>query len=122
MNSRQLPSVDRLVESLGEWPLPRQTVVGIVRALIDEIRVNGADVDLEAESRLGLEARVGQKLHKVLNATGVLLHTNLGRAPLSPEAAQAAAEVATGYSSLELDVRTGTRGGARAISMNSSPI
>ena len=51
---------------------------------------------------------------RVLNATGIVLHTNLGRAPLAPEAARAAAEAASGYSDLEFDRHSGRRGSRQA--------
>jgi L-seryl-tRNA(Ser) seleniumtransferase len=66
-----------------------------------------ARVDEELSGRLALS------LGRVINATGVLLHTNLGRAPLAPEALQHAARIAAGYSNLEYDVSTGTRGSRR---------
>src|SRR5204862_428680 len=50
------------------------------------------------------------RLRRVINATGVVLHTNLGRAPLHPDAVQRVAEIASGYSNLELDLSTGRRG------------
>jgi L-seryl-tRNA(Ser) seleniumtransferase len=51
------------------------------------------------------------RIRRVINATGIVLHTNLGRAPLAPSAAEAVAEVASGYSNVELDLKTGKRGG-----------
>jgi hypothetical protein len=61
-----------------------------------------------------LAARQAGTLVRVVNATGVVLHTNLGRAPLAPAAARAVAGLASGYSNLELDLGTGKRG-SRAV-------
>ena len=66
--------------------------------------------ELVARVRGRLAAREDGELVPVLNATGVLLHTNLGRAPLAPEALEAAAAVAEGYTNLEFDLESGTRG------------
>src|SRR5690606_15267654 len=68
------------------------------------------DVDIDTEARRRLDLLQKALPRRVLNATGVLLHTNLGRAPLSYDAAAAAAEVARGYSNTELDLTTGQRG------------
>src|SRR5207237_9190327 len=56
------------------------------------------------------QAETAPRLHWVMNATGVVLHTNLGRAPLHEEALARVVEVASGYSNLEIDLRTGRRG------------
>jgi L-seryl-tRNA(Ser) seleniumtransferase len=56
---------------------------------------------LDSVLRLKLEQRLSPSLGKVINASGVIIHTNVGRAPLAPEAAEAIQEVATGYSNLE---------------------
>jgi L-seryl-tRNA(Ser) seleniumtransferase len=120
---RGLPSVDRL---LGTEPLaaacrelPRALVVEAARATLAEARKalqkskNGAapDATLLAE-HAAARARVAAApaLRRVLNATGIVLHTNLGRAPLAPDAREAVADVARGYSSLEYDVVAGKRG------------
>jgi L-seryl-tRNA(Ser) seleniumtransferase len=95
---RELPSVDRLATS-------------VARAELDARRAEllaGAtdDVDLVARAR----GRLRPHLRRVLNATGVVVHTNLGRAPLSAAARAAVARAAEGYSNLELDLRSGGRG------------
>ena len=85
-------------------------VVGVVREALDQARNSNQDLDPKelAESRLSniVLTRIGP----VINATGVLLHTNLGRAPLALEAAEAARSMSTGYASLELDLANGVRG------------
>ena len=65
---------------------------------------------IEARAAARLNANAGGSLRAVINATGVILHTNLGRAPLGREAAENVARLATGYSNLEYDIATGARG------------
>ena len=108
----QLPSVDKFVNSLGAWPLPRSVITEVARSVIDEARdgkLNGTG-DLETEARAILSGLVRTRLRTVLNATGVILHTNLGRSPLAEEAARAAHEASVGYTNIELDTETGHRG------------
>jgi L-seryl-tRNA(Ser) seleniumtransferase len=105
---RDLPSVDELVRGV-EDPL----AVGAARALLErareEIRAGAEPGDLRA--RLGEELAGTRRpaLRRVLNATGVLVHTNLGRAPL-PAAALERLQEAAGYSNLEYDLSSGSRG------------
>src|SRR4051794_19715906 len=109
---RALPSVDRLA---AEIDAPHALAVAAARAVIDERRTElraGADdePDLAARARERL-ARAGRpSLRPVLNATGVIVHTNLGRAPLAAGAQAAVARVAGGYANLEWDVESGRRG------------
>ena len=111
MDRRTLPSVDQFVASLGDWSLPRALITEVARSVIDEARTNPAQApDLAAAAREQLEQLSRTRLQQVINATGVILHTNLGRAPLAPEAARAAHEVGVGYTNLELDLETGSRG------------
>ncbi len=112
MDRRQLPSVDKFVNSLGTWPLPRSVITEVARSVIDEARDGKLDGtgDLETEARAILSGLVRTRLRPVLNATGVILHTNLGRSPLAEEAARAAHEASVGYTNIELDTETGHRG------------
>ena len=107
------PSIDALAASLDDGTLPRVLLVEVARASVAAWRRQETD-DLEAAARR-LAASIGRlRPGRVINATGVLLHTNLGRAPLHPEAAAAAAASAVGYTSLEFDLDSGGRGGRGA--------
>lgn len=114
---RKLPQVDRLVEELDHLGLPRPVVVDAVRRLVDAQRrrarrtkVVPSEDEIVAMCRDDLVRRQRQVLRPVINATGVILHTNLGRAPLSQAAIDAVATVARGYSNLEFDLALGRRG------------
>lgn len=112
---RQLPSVDRLLHRPGVQELlqtaPRGAVVAAVRESLDAARTRraGPPDQWETDIRDRLAQRSGPGLRPVLNATGVVLHTNLGRAPLAEAAIQAMTSVAAGYSNLELDLSSGIR-------------
>jgi L-seryl-tRNA(Ser) seleniumtransferase len=94
---------------------PRPAIADAVRAVIAEVRqapdeAPGTDQDWAARVAAMLEARTRPSLRPVLNATGVVLHTNLGRAPLPGLALAAVHEIASGYSTLEFDLERGERG------------
>jgi L-seryl-tRNA(Ser) seleniumtransferase len=106
---RSLPPVDALAAQVDA---PRAVAVAAARAVLAERRAEllageGGDPDLAARARAWV-ARPG--LRRVVNATGVIVHTNLGRAPLARAAREAVARAAEGYSNLEWDVATGARG------------
>ena len=107
-----IPPVNRLVAELADLSLPHRLCVDLVRRELDLIRA--ADpvpprAVIEARVRNAAVRLAAARLRPVINATGVLLHTNLGRAPLGD--AGAALAVATGgYSNLELDLVSGARG------------
>jgi L-seryl-tRNA(Ser) seleniumtransferase len=109
---RDLPPVDALAAQVDA---PRALALAAARAVLAERREElrgGAtgEADLGARAREWARAAATPSLRRVLNATGVIVHTNLGRAPLSAAAREAVARAAEGYSNLELDVETGERG------------
>jgi L-seryl-tRNA(Ser) seleniumtransferase len=117
---RKLPSIEALASSANGFP--HRLAVSAARLVVDEVRrklLDGETVDLSA-SRLDelLLARArtlsSASLRPVINATGVILHTNLGRAPLAAEAAEAAALAASSYSNLEYARASGERGSRQA--------
>jgi L-seryl-tRNA(Ser) seleniumtransferase len=116
MDLRDLPSVDRLVDELGS-DLPRPVLTHIARASIESARaalLAGGEADPAADAERAVAALHRTRPRGVINATGVLLHTNLGRAPIHPKAADVAAWTATGYSNVEIDLGDGGRGGRTA--------
>jgi len=112
-----IPSVEKLASSLApEVSLPRPLVNLFVRREIDRFRQllladeNHTREEIEKATQQGLIKFANSRLQSVINATGVLIHTNLGRSPLGPRAATALERIATGYSNLEFDLSSGTRG------------
>lgn len=113
---RELPAVHAIVDDawVRRWGQPRVTAA--IRAVLDDARRAAASGALWPLSvlRAAVVRRLDQGVTPVINATGVLLHTNLGRAPWAPRAIAAAATVASGYAAVELDLQTGQRGGRGA--------
>lgn len=113
---RELPSVDRLLREPSVAALletsGRSAVVAAVRSALHAARVTraGPPADWGEEIREHLVRATTRSLRPVINATGVVLHTNLGRAPLAQSACEAIRAVALGYSTLEFDLATGSRG------------
>ncbi len=118
---RDLPSVDRLLQDERVQRLlaeePRELVVQAAREALHAARETlrgGTADDVVAELPRAVESRLRAALRPVLrrvvNATGVVIHTNLGRAPLSDAALAAARDAASGYANLEYDLEVGARG------------
>jgi L-seryl-tRNA(Ser) seleniumtransferase len=115
---RDLPSVNALLETAGVRSLleqhPRRVVLDAVRTAVDEARSAGSGQRTEQQWIETITSVVRHStqssLRRVINATGVVLHTNLGRAPLADVAIRAIQEVAEGFSNLEYDIETGQRG------------
>jgi L-seryl-tRNA(Ser) seleniumtransferase len=109
MELRDLPSVDELARGV-EDPLAIDAARVVLERAREEIRAGASPGDLDARLREELRVVRSPSLRRVLNATGVLVHTNLGRAPLAEEAIAQVVETARGYSNLELDLASGSRG------------
>ena len=109
MELQDLPSVDQLVRELDD-PLAVDAARSVLERAREEIRAGHEPGDLDARVRTELEAVRAPRLRRVLNATGVLVHTNLGRAPLPAPALERVVEVGRGYSNLEYDSAAGRRG------------
>ncbi len=115
MELRDLPSVDELAgdERLAS-AAPRPLLVSAVRSALararEEIQAGADPGDLVGRVELELAAARRPRLRRAINATGVIVHTNLGRAPLSREALERVSAVAGGYSNLEYDLGEGARG------------
>ena len=118
---RLLPSIDELLQSSGGAGLIAQYSRGMtlraIRAALAQARLdifNGSTCpsseQLLASAEQTLQQVMQPHLRSVINATGVIINTNLGRSPLSQEALQAVQQVAGGYSNLEYDVEAGKRG------------
>lgn len=111
-----LPSVDRLARTLDP-DLPDPVRIEIARRAVDAARNAiraGEPIDAEELARAEAGRVARRRLRVLINATGVLLHTNLGRAPLHPDATAAMSAAAQGYTNLEFDLTTGRRGGRGA--------
>ncbi len=113
---RSLPSIDRLLQLPAVVELlarvPRNVVVAAAREAVADVRLSagGPPDDWGAHLVERVAARTAPSLYPVINATGVVLHTNRGRAPLAAAAIDAVVRIGGGYSNLELDVATGSRG------------
>ncbi|WP_371365022.1 L-seryl-tRNA(Sec) selenium transferase [Sporomusa rhizae] len=119
---KAIPSIDRLLlvaaNDLEISNYPRELVTDCLRqatARSRELLRQGVDTDIEADALVAMAKLLLRRFNKpslrrIINATGVVLHTNLGRAPLSTRAVSCVNEVMAGYSTLEYDVDTGNRG------------
>jgi len=113
---RGLPAVHELA---AELDAPHSLAVAAARRAIEEqrsllIAEADAGVSLVQRARGHLAALSSPSLRSVINATGVIVHTNLGRAPLAGSAREAVARAAAGYCNLELDLESGARGSRHA--------
>lgn len=119
---RKIPQVDELLKDEKLFDVventPHDFLVSCIREVIIDIRaniLNDVESDIDKDSiiekiKLKVQKRAQRSLRKVINATGTVLHTNLGRSILSKKAADAIVETACNYSNLEYDVKLGKRG------------
>ena len=106
-NPRAIPGVDTILEAVTDSPLPRPLVVEVIRAELQMFRKSKCIPGLEritATIRQRLDDLALSRLQSVINGTGVVIHTNLGRSPMIPVPA-------AGCTNLEIDLVTGRRGG-----------
>jgi L-seryl-tRNA(Ser) seleniumtransferase len=110
---RQIPAVARILDALGHDDLPRPLIVDVIRHKLSEIRVQQSVPEFESIVvlvRRSLDELRASKLQPIINGTGIVIHTNFGRAPLAHEAICALNAIGPGYSNLEYDLAAGGRG------------
>jgi L-seryl-tRNA(Ser) seleniumtransferase len=115
---RNLPSVEKVLNEINIIPLldqmPRRLVVRTVRDYLEKLRrqiLSGEDVEFKPENLAKIiERQKRPSIKRAINGLGVVLHTGLGRAPLSKAAQNALVEVSENFSSLAIDLETGRRG------------
>src|SRR5205807_9050106 len=110
---RQIPAVTRILDALGRCDVPRRLVVGLIRSKLSQIRAAKKVPDFEsivALVRRSLDELRAGRLQPIINGTGIVIHTNFGRAPVASAAIRALNEIGSGYSNLEYDLATGQRG------------
>ena len=123
---RKLPGVDRILESAGKDPgfndLPKSVLVNSARDVIENLRkiilydnekITEKDLDIEKVIRTVATTtaeKMTPNLKRTINATGIVVHTNLGRSPLGEATVENIRQVSTGYSNLEFDLSKGSRG------------
>ncbi len=113
MRLRDLPSVDELARDPRLASAPRELAVSAARAALDRARIEireGGDPDVVSLVEAELAAAQAFGLRRAINATGVIVHTNLGRSPLGETVLDRVREVGRGYSNLEYDLGEGKRG------------
>lgn len=119
---RAIPAVGKVLAALEAVDLPRALVLQIVRQHLASLR-RGEDVppfDQIVRDLRGSIGRLGRtRLQPLINGTGIIIHTNFGRAPLGPAAIRAVTEIAGSYNTLEYDLNSGLRG-ARATYLESA--
>jgi L-seryl-tRNA(Ser) seleniumtransferase len=128
---RSLPGVDQILESIAKEPgyegLPRSVLTRSIRRVLDELRgsilASRTSIDAEQLDRAAvlpliyaeIDRALEPKLKSVVNATGIVIHTNLGRSLLAREAVENVARISASYSNLEFDLEAGRRGSRYSI-------
>ncbi len=111
MTRRSIPSIDRLIQQYSDCGLPRGFLTAVIRKAVNEHRREaGTTEHLNASIRSAISGWKQQRIQPVINATGVVIHTNLGRAPLGQGVGEKLVQTGTQYSNLELDLGNGKRG------------
>src|SRR6059058_4743970 len=111
---REIPAVSKVLDALGDYDLPRPLIVDVVRRELSKVREKAETPEFESIVDLvrgSIEGLRASRLQPVINGTGIVIHTNFGRAPLAPEAICALSKIGPAYSNLEFDLAKGERGG-----------
>jgi L-seryl-tRNA(Ser) seleniumtransferase len=114
---RAIPSVEKVLKTLEGTDLPRSALLAVVRRELARLRRGRESVtfdDTVSQIRSAIDELRQARIQPVINGTGIIIHTNLGRAPLASEAVKAISEIASNYNNLEYDVRRGQRGNRAA--------
>jgi L-seryl-tRNA(Ser) seleniumtransferase len=116
---RAIPSVEKVLQSVGETDLPRPLLVALVREHLAEKRAStelGPPKfdEVVAEVRRRIEEERLSRIQPVINGTGIVVHTNLGRAPLGSAVVETLEAIGANYNNLEFDLSGGERGGRAA--------
>jgi L-seryl-tRNA(Ser) seleniumtransferase len=118
---RAIPSVDKVLRELGDGAaaadVPRPALLALVRRELAAVRAEQQPVDAGAvlgRIRLALDALKRGRIQRVINGTGIIVHTNLGRSPLGEAVVESLRQAAADYNNLEYDLGGGERGGRAA--------
>jgi L-seryl-tRNA(Ser) seleniumtransferase len=110
---RKIPSVEKVVCEIGNCDLPRRVVVNVVRHELGLVRKETKIPNFSGivnRVRTAIEALQRGKIQPVINGTGIVIHTNFGRAPLGPELMESLTAIGASYTNLEYDLTSGERG------------
>src|SRR5579862_2947193 len=110
---RGIPSVDKLTQMLSDMGLPHPTVVATIRRELSALRKRGSIPgfnEILSQIRSALEIQRSSRIQPVINGTGILIHTNFGRAPLGTAVMEAVSRIALRYNNLEYGLAEGGRG------------
>ena len=114
MSLRAIPSVDKVLRELGGSDVPRPALVALIRRELSAIRREGAAPGPDqalARIQAALDELRRWRIQPVINGTGILIHTNLGRSPLAWPVVETLSQIGANYNSLEYDLGGGQRGG-----------
>jgi L-seryl-tRNA(Ser) seleniumtransferase len=110
---RSIPAVEKVLQSLGDVGLPRPAVLAIVRRELAAVRAQNTVPQFDSILS-ALRGRLAEfrrsRIQPVINGTGILVHTNLGRSPLGPAVVETLTAIAANYNNLEFDLGGGDRG------------
>jgi L-seryl-tRNA(Ser) seleniumtransferase len=114
---RAIPSVDRVLRELGSCELPRASLLAVIRQELESVRAATCAYSSDqilVRIRAAIDDLLLSRIRPVINATGVIIHTNLGRSPMGEQVVRTLSDIASNYNNLEFDLSTGERGGRAA--------